>query len=94
MNALTWFKDFGEDGQDSSSLFSNFAALGHHVYIGNTRGTEFSMRHNSLDYQDSIDAEDYWNFTYQDMYKDTIANGEAMMANNSGTEKGIYIGNE
>ena len=53
------------------------------------------MGHTSLDYTNSADQEAYWDFTWGDMDKDVIANGEAMKTNFEalgGTEAGIYIG--
>lgn len=45
-----------------------------------------------MDYSDDAQAEAYWNFSWGDMYKDVIANGQAMSDNFAGSELGIYIG--
>ena len=66
-----------------------FADLGHHVYIGNNRGTVTSQRHEFLDA--AYDAA-YWDFTYQDMTKDVLALVEKMYTNTPSTAKGHYVG--
>ena len=65
------------------------ADLGHHVYVGNTRGTDYSRGHETLSAVD--DQAEYWDFTWYDMAEDVLANVEAMY-NHAGTGKGWYFG--
>ena len=81
MNALYWIQDSIEYGDGNPTIFDEFLNKGHHVYVGNNRGTEWSLGHTSLDYTNSADQEAYWDFTWGDMDKDVIANGEAMKTN-------------
>ena len=62
---------------------------GHDVYIGSSRGTEYSQGHVTLD--PAVDEEEYWNFSFQNLADDVFANLKEMYVN-SGTGKGWYFG--
>ena len=53
--------------------------LGHHVYLGNSRGTEYSQGHARLNMVD--DAAEYWDFSYAELHLDVMAQGNAIMQN-------------
>ena len=40
------------------------AALGHDIYLGNARGTKYSMGHEDYDYTVKEDEQYYWDFSY------------------------------
>ena len=63
---------------------------GHDLYIGNNRGTEYSQTHTT--YSATTDQADYWDFSWDGMADDVLANVIAMSENSSSTEKGWYIG--
>ena len=65
------------------------ADLGHHVYLGNNRGTDYSRGHETLSAVD--DQAEYWDFSWYEMAEDVLANIEAMY-DNAGTGKGWYFG--
>ena len=80
-----WLDEFDE----TPNPFMMFADLGHHVYLGNNRGTRSSQRHEFLDaVYDAV----YWDFTWADMAKDVLANVEKMYTNTPSTAKGHYVG--
>ena len=64
------------------------AADGHHVYLGNNRGTEYS-RHSFFDKE--LDASIFWDFSWDEMAFDVKAFSQIMYSN-SGGKKGYYIG--
>ena len=84
------------DGMDAS-LYVEAASnpmiqmveLGHHIYVGNNRGTQYSQGHISLNPE--TDQAEYWDFTWYNMAEDVLANVEAMY-NDAGTGKGWYFG--
>ena len=53
------------------SFIIKVADLGHDVYIGNNRGTEYSQKHVTLDAAE--DQEQYWDFTWHNMAEDVLA---------------------
>ena len=65
------------------------ADLGHDVYIGNGRGTEYSQGH--AEYDASTDQAQYWDFTYDDMSADVLAMSK-VMHEDSNSGKGWYFG--
>ena len=65
------------------------ADLGHDIYIGNNRGTDYSQTHKT--YSASTNQAEYWNFTFADMAEDVLANVKAMNIS-AGTGKGWYYG--
>ena len=67
----------------------HMADLGHDIYIGNNRGTEYSQEHKK--WSAKTQQPKYWDFTWDDMALDTMANLEAMYEN-AGTGKGWYYG--
>lgn len=68
-----------------------FVEAGHHVYVGNNRGIEYSREHLTLDPE--LDADLYWDFSWADMAQDVYANVEKMYENAGNDKKGVYIGN-
>lgn len=74
----------------TGSSGKDFAELGHDVYYGNNRGVEYSLGHTEM----ASPAEDpakYWDFSWEEMGIDVVANSKAMNAD-AGTGKGWYIG--
>ena len=72
-----------------------FIDAGHHVYVGNNRGIEYSREHKTLD--PVLDDDLYWDFSWADMAYDVYANVDKMYARTSeftgNNKKGVYIGN-
>ena len=66
-----------------------FVELGHHVYMGNTRGTRTSQKH--VEY-DAVKDAAYWDFTFADMPNDVRANLEKMTEHTGSPHKGYYVG--
>ena len=73
----------------ASNPMIQMVELGHHIYVGNNRGTEYSQGHLSLNAD--TDQAEYWDFTWYNMAEDVLANVEAMY-NSAGTGKGWYFG--
>lgn len=92
LSALNWLEYFTNYGGGEPAIFFDAIDEGHHVYLGNLRGTEWSTGHASLDYQIEADQQAYWDFSHGDYYKDVIANGQAIKENFTGTEKPVYVG--
>ena len=67
------------------------AALGHDIYLGNARGTKYSMGHEDYDYTVKEDEQYYWDFSYQNLADDVLANMRKM-SSHSGDKKGWYFG--
>ena len=61
---------------------------GHHAYIANNRGTPNAYGHTTLDVIN--DAKQYWDFSFDEMSYDALANMEAMYK--SAGQKGTYFG--
>ena len=66
------------------------ADLGHDVYLGSNRGTEYSNGHNSIA-TPADDPEAYWDYDLDGLALDVLANTRAM-TENAGNGKGWYIG--
>jgi lysosomal acid lipase/cholesteryl ester hydrolase len=76
------------DGDDGASWIENhdgakpfllkLADLGYNVWIGNSRGTEYSQRHKTYK-ATGISAKEYWDFSWVDMQKDVKANMEEIL---------------
>ena len=62
---------------------------GYVVYIGSGRGSIYSQQHETLDATE--DAEEFWDFSYQDFDKDVLAELAAMYED-AGDTKGYYFG--
>ena len=77
-----------------SSHVETFVEAGHHVYVGNSRGVEYSRDHENLD--PVLDDDLYWDFSWADMAYDVYANVERMYARTNeitgNDKKGVYIG--
>ena len=73
----------------ASNPMIQMADLGHHIYLGNNRGTEYSQGHSTLSAE--TDQDWYWDFTFYNMAEDVLANVEAMY-DSAGTGKGWYFG--
>lgn len=67
--AMDWLYAPVDEGTKPN--FQKFIDLGHHVYLGNNRGSKYSQGHGSLDMID--DAEQYWNFTQHELALDVYA---------------------
>ena len=65
------------------------AEMGFDVWLGNNRGTNYSMSHKTLD--PSKDPE-YWNFTWEDMGKYDLPAMIDKIKDHSGSSKIFYIG--
>ena len=65
------------------------AEQGFDVWLGNSRGTEFSMRHTTLDPKNDPE---FWNFTWEDMGKYDLPAMIDKVKKHSGFEKIHYIG--
>ena len=63
---------------------------GYDLYLSNNRGTKYSMGHQKYDPVE--DAAEYWDFSYQDLVYDVLANSKAMFQRSGGEIKGWYIG--
>ena len=62
MDGVDWITD-----SDDPSAHIYLADQGYDIYVGNGRGSEYSMKHTTLDALDLEDEEAYWNFTFDDM---------------------------
>lgn len=60
MDGVDWITDSADP---SAHIY--LANQGYDIYMGNGRGTEYSMKHTSLDAVK--DAAKYWDFTFDDM---------------------------
>ena len=69
-----------------------FADLGYDVYLGNNRGTEYSLGH--ADFSTASDNPSvFWDFTLDGLALDVLANSKAMTENaTGGNSKGWYFG--
>ena len=63
--------------------------MGHHVYIGNNRGVEYSRGHVSLD--PVLDAEEYYKFSFHEMAYDVYAQVEKLYESAGGKNKVVYL---
>ena len=63
--------------------------LGHDVYLGNSRGNEYSQSHVTLD--PAVDEAEYWDFSYENLADDVMANLKEMYST-AGDVKGWYFG--
>ena len=70
--AAGWLGNYGPPAP-----FFTFVDMGHHVYIGNNRGNEYSQGHTTADLITS-NPEQYWDFSWAEMSQDVYANCEAM----------------
>ena len=73
---------------DASSPFFALVDDGHHVYLGNNRGNEYSQSHTSI----SWPSAEFYDYDYSGYFYDVAAQTSAMMDNYPGTELGIYVG--
>ena len=62
--------------EEPGELFKEFTSAGHHVFIGGQRGKEFSLTHSTIDI--ATNPELYWDWTVEDIYKDSLAQGETL----------------
>lgn len=63
--------------------------MGHDVYIGNNRGTEYSRTHTT--YNAETDQAEYWDFSFDDYSADVLAYIIAMHSS-AESGKGWYFG--
>lgn len=63
MDGVDWIAT--DDDVPSAHFY--LADLGYDIYIGNGRGTEYSMKHTSLDAAVLEDEAKYWDFTFDTM---------------------------
>ena len=82
-DGTTWLTDW-----EFPAPAITLAADGHHVYLGNNRGTEYS-RHSFFDKE--RDADIFWDFSWDEMAFDVKAFSQIMYSN-SGGKKGYYVG--
>jgi len=61
---------------------------GHDIYLGNTRGNQYSREHVYLDA--AVDEDLYWDFSYYEMANDILASLEKM--HDETGKKGWFIG--
>ena len=73
---------------DASSPFFALVDDGHHVYLGNNRGNEYSQSHESLTWPSA----EFYDYDYSGYFEDVAAQTSAMMDNYTGSALGIYIG--
>ena len=66
------------------------AEMGHDIYLGNARGTEYSMGHELYDYNEKSTEKYYWDFSYQNLADDVLANLREMHKHSG--SKGWYFG--
>ena len=78
-----------ENSVDGQPPHTYAIEAGHDVYIGNNRGTEYSQMHKTL--SATTDQAKYWDFSWDEMSLDVMANTRAMYKN-AGTGKGWYVG--
>jgi len=57
-----------------------YADLGHDIYIGNNRGTQYSLGHTQMD-SPADDPATYWDFSFEEFGIDVLANSKAMYEN-------------
>ena len=74
--------------EEAGELFKEFTSAGHHVYIAGQRGKPYSDTHSTIDV--TANPEQYWDWTVEDIYKDTLAQGQAIAS--SFTEKAVIYG--
>ena len=69
-----------------------FAAVnaGYDVWLGNSRGNNYSTKHVSLDMKK--DAEKYWDFGWEEMGKYDLPASLDYVSKESGSEKIAYLG--
>ena len=63
--------------------------LGYDLYLGNNRGTEYSLGHEWIA-SPGQNPQVYWNFSYEEFALDVLANTEAMYK--SAGARGWYFG--
>jgi len=71
-----------------NALPIRMANEGHDIYLGNTRGNNYSREHVYLD--PAVDEDLYWDFSYYEMGNDIVA-ALGKMHEETG-KKGWYIG--
>lgn len=62
------------------------AQIGYDVWLGNTRGNDFSKTHKTL----SVDSKEYWDFSWHEIY-DLPAMLDLMLLE-SKSKRGYYLG--
>uniref|UniRef100_A0A4P6D911 Lipase n=2 Tax=Rhodnius TaxID=13248 RepID=A0A4P6D911_RHOPR len=68
------------------------ADAGYDVWIGNSRGTTYSRKHKTLNPEDPLDKEQYWNFSFHELgYYDLPATIDYAL-NFTGQSKVYYVG--
>ena len=80
-------EDFIENSHDKSIIYL-LADAGFDVWVGNSRGSYYSMGHETLD---NTKAE-YWNFTWVEMGRFDIPAVVEYILDHTGQEKLSYIG--
>ena len=74
-------------GPDDSTAFK-LADNGFDVWMGNSRGSYFSLGHKTL----STDSHEYWDFTWMDMGKYDVPANIRFVKNFTGAQKISYVG--
>lgn len=64
--------------------------MGYDIYLGNARGTKYSMGHEIYDWTEKSTEQFYWDFSYETLAKDVLASLEVM--NSHSGSKGWYFG--
>ena len=79
--------DWLSNQPDTSSPFFELVDAGHHVYLGNNRGVEYSQGHTTI-----TDPAEFYDYDYSGYFDDVASQTSAMMSNYQGSAQGIYVG--
>ena len=79
-----------EGAPNEDSFFLRLINKGHHVYLGNQRGTVYSQGHTTLDKVTQPDQ--YWSFGFEGYINDILPQGRAIKENANTSVKPIYVG--
>ena len=83
IDGVDWFGYFW-----TKPLMLRLADAGYDVWIGNSRGTEYSQGHTSL----TVDDDEYWNFSWAEMGLYDVPALITKMNESAGSEKSFYVG--
>ena len=80
----------GKENMDIDPLPIALAKAGYDVWLGNSRGTRFSFKHEKLDWE--TDEADYWDFSFPELGIYDLPAALSMIKEKTGGKKIRYYG--
>ena len=78
------------NGDNSTAFY--FAKLGYDVWCGNNRANQYSRKHDTLNPDNSVDAKQFFNFSFWEMAKYDAPNQIDYVRDITGKDKVSYMG--